>query len=438
MVKAFPIDFIRQVIIQGLFQEKVKNNLLVGGDNEVNLFSFYEQLQGGADVDRFTDIYRDLVNQENRVGLIANGVIVSPDNPTITNLNQCTIIPLTFTCSFRCTLADRDLVLDSVNNLISVYKGRKVDIAEFENGKLFMVGTIANNSFGTPKLSNGDYLGEQVGGDTTTFITNKMTALASLGIDTTPIYPQWFYLGYRPNALSKRYMRVAYKENSGSSWEIITDDGTKQFIPFPQVAQEYTKWQVSISFDSIRCDEPRNLNAEEYISISFGGSATIVNSSVLLGNQMTKLGITKKKIVASTDITISDNTYWLEPLELPSGANAGTQASQLLANRFLVNSHTDNLTISNQYTFILDMDIPLIKQMFKYARYGIQADGTNIAYTNGISPNMIYEIKEVWSCWGDIDISSYNAKLVESIDIENTESDVLSISATFQLQGDNN
>lgn len=438
--KAFPIDFIRQIILQGLFEEKVKNNNLVGGDNEVNLFSFYEQLESNEEVDRYTELYRDLLEQQNRTDLIANGTILAPENPTITNLNQCTIIPMTFVTNLRCKLKDRDIMLESINNIIARFKGRKVDVAEFENGKLLMVGTIANNSVGIPKLNNGDFIGLQNVSsiaNSTTFINNQISALYSNGINTTPTYPQWFYMGYQPVHGTKS-MRVMYKANAeATTYLSITNDGTHQDIVFPPSSMNYKEWQVSISFDSIRVDEPRVLNGDDYCVISFGGSATLTDSSILMGNQLTKLGIQKKKIKASVDISIDDIVYWLEPLEMPSGANAGTQINQLLSNKFLTNTHTDSLTISNQYTFVLDTSISLIKQWFKYARYGTQADGVTITYVNGISPNMIYEIKEIWSCWGNVDVMSFKAKITETIDIENTESDTLSITIPFQLQGEN-
>ena len=102
------------------------------------------------------------------------------------------------------------------------------------------------------------------------------------------------------------------------------------------------------------------------------------------------------------------------------------------------NSHTDALALSLQYTFIVDETSPIIKQWFDYARYGIQADGTTITYENGITPNLIYEINEVWSAWGELTTKNFKAKIVESIDIENTESDVLTMSIPFQIQGANN
>ena len=95
MLRTFPIDFIRQAFEQKLFEEHNKDLNLFGGKNQVNIFSFYEQLKSQDEVDRFVKNYRDLSEQQNRTGLILNGVIVAPENPTITNLYSSLIIPLT-------------------------------------------------------------------------------------------------------------------------------------------------------------------------------------------------------------------------------------------------------------------------------------------------------------------------------------------------------
>ena len=431
---AFPIDFIRQIISQTLYEEHIKYPLVyLGGDNQMNLFSFYEQLQENDEVDRYVETYRDLVNQQNRSGLIANGIIVAPENPTITNLHNCLIIPLSFTCSYRVKMKDRDDVLKTINHLIEVLKGRKCDVAEFTNGQLFKVGTIANDISGEPTIKNGDYVGD-LNGDS---INNLLSDLTTIKGITLPNTTRYVYAKYVNIISGVRELRTFYKNNQ-NEWTPIENDGSYENVVFPPVVGDFTKYQVSMSFDSIRCDEPRVLNADEYCTISFGGSATIASASVLLGNQLTKLSIQRYKVLAKSDIVLSSTTkYWLEPLELPSGNSADTQISQLMSNKFISKTHSDSLAISLQYTFIIDTNIEILKQLMKYARYGIQNvidnNGTK-NYNQAITPNMIYKIQEIWSSWGNVDIFTYYAKIVESIDIENTESDTLSMTIPFQIQ----
>jgi hypothetical protein len=438
MLKNFPIDFVRQIIEQGLLEEHIKNpSKYFGGKNQVNLMSFYEQLQKEDEVNRYVEIYRDLTDQQNRTGLIMNGTLIAPENPTITNVNQCLIIPMNFTCSFRVKLGDRDSAIETINNLIAKYKGRHFDIAEFDNGSLLKVGTIANQVNDTPHYCSGDFLGFDVSDNTE--IVDKLTALGTKGITYQQLHNEkWFYcVGagddgdklcvFVYNATTELYEKVYSNEFD----DIIMPPNEDSYGTF-------TPYKISLSFDSIRCDEPRNLNSQEYCVISFGGSATLVSKDVALGNDLTKVAIKRLKIVADTDIEFpTASNQWVEPLELPSGNNANTIPNQLLSNNFISNTHTDSVAITLQYTFILDKSIGILNDFYKYARYGTQRR-TTLPYNYIISPNMIFQITEIWSYWGQVDVQTFKAKVIESIDIENTESDTLTIRIPFQLQGDNN
>lgn len=430
MTKTFPIDFVRQFIEQSLHEEHNKYpTKYFGGANQVNLFSFYEQLEKDDEVNRYTEMYRDLSNQQNRTGLIMNGTIIAPENPTITNINQCLIVPMTFTCNFRVKLADRDMALETINHLIELYKGRKIDIAELNTGKLFKVGTIANNSNGSPIVTDGDCLGVINNAD----VVNKLTALSSQGItySASPLGVKYFY-----GTSSK--IETWVWDTTDLVYKKITNGSAYPNIILPPDHTSFTRYQLSISFEALRCDTPRTLNSEEYCVISFGGSATLSTYNVMLGNQLTKVGIKRLEVKASTDITVNSSIAWLEPLEMPNNNSANTQMNQLVSNRFLNNTHTDSISITINYSFILQ-NKPLLIQWFLYARYGIQADGSETyPYTTYVSPNMIYAVSEIWSAWGEVDIHTYKAKIVESIEIDNSESDVLTISVPFQLQGDNN
>lgn len=443
--KAFPIDFVRQLIEQTLLEEHIKNPHFFGGKNQVNLFSFYEQLQKEDEVNRYVEIYRDLADQQNRTGLIMNGTIIAPENPTITNINSATIIPMTFTCSFRVNIGDRDSALKTISNLIEVLKGRKHDIAELDTGELFKVGTIGNNVNGQPQIKSGDYIGDFYNQGIFGPIDVMEQYISSLisnynftqVVDASmPVY--YYIIAETSSSATSKPIKVVKLFDEAPYWRLIADDGTQPKIVFPPKHNNFKKYQLSVSFDSIRCDEPFNLNAEEYCTISFGGSATLCDYNILMGNEITKVGIARYKIQAKTPVSISENLHWLEPLELPSGNSADTQINQLISNKFVNNTHTDSLTLSLQYSFVLDKNNSLLSQWYKYARYGQQADGVSVAYLNGISPNMIYKIVEMSCCWGVVDYNTIYAKIIESIDIENTESDVMSITIPFQIQGENN
>lgn len=434
MIKGFPIEYIAQVIRQTLYKEKTKNKTLFGGDNEVKVFASFEQLRTAEEVDRYVGTQRKVSNQQNRTDLIMNGVITTGENPTITNLNKGCIIPMSFSCGFRVRLGDKDNAIETINNMISKLKGRKRDIARFEDGTILEVGTLGN-SFDDNGLvvHNGDFLGtyiEEYDIDNT-MKTDILPRLNTLGFDTTHF--AWCYL--KGHETGKMSVVVKHKEGLNVFWSIVESDDSTEII-FPPVNQTFEQYKVSFAFDSIRLDEPTNLNGKEYCVLSFGGNATLCNGTAKLGNDLVKVGIKRTTIKSSTDITISENYHWLEPLDMPSGNSADTQMNQLISNAFISKSHTDSITLSLEYTFVVDESDTLIEQWFDYARYGIQANGTSITYTQGITPNMIYKVREVWSSWGNVKIVEFNAKLGESLDIENTESDILSIKVPMQIQGD--
>lgn len=542
MLRTFPIEFIRQILEQKLFEEHSKNQNFFGGKNQIALSSFYEQLKNQDEVDRFVKTFRDLTDQQNRMGLIGNGIILSPENPSITNIYSSLIIPMSFTCNMRCTLANRDDMIWTINNLIYKLKGRKVDVAQLicqdEKGKSyaqpFCVGTIYQND-GKPTLKNGDYIGDldfesnivdallnnfdalELSNNDTEYVycgnDNKIKVVSiSKGEKLTPLditvlgydsdrhdYITNIYIKIRDNFQYSSILRPLLNGNNGSvvlnfdddtsrdvectgkitkyelvggypeitvnlttkqrykdddleeitnatfdlyykDYNFVEDDGSYKDIIFPPEHTSFEKYKVSLSFDSIRCDEPRNLNADEYCDLSFGGSATLVSNGVKLGNDLVKLKVSKNKIVGKTITTFASNETYLEPLELPSGSNANTQINQLVSNKFKTNTHTDALALTLQYTFIIDENIPLISQWFDYARYGIQnlTITNNVANAIAITPNIIYDVVEYWCSWGVLGTKDVKTKIVENIDTENTESDTMTLALSMQIQGDNN
>lgn len=539
MIKTFPIEYVRQTLVQTLYEQHLLNPKYFGGNDQISISSFYQQLKNKDDVDRFVETFIDLSKQQNRLGLIGNGIILAPENPTITNLYSSLIIPMEWTCSMRVRLENRDQMLETINNVIKELKGRKVDMAQLncvdENGNQysqpFMVGTIGEND-NAPQLENGNYIGEIENASDIDQIFDNLREKGVIVEKNTQYYlycehdsklrvvgaydgsensthstsntilvdnrtiAKYIYLDYVIESESEidtikskidiygdqhvvlenvpytiENMTVAtidgqertalyvyyhlekdlqdYVTNySGfglitSAWlnddtyELLENDGTITDILFPQEHTSFDKYVLSMSFDSLRCDTPKTLNSKEYCEISFGGSSTLVNKGVRVGNDLLKIAITKYLIPSETPVKFyemeNNPTYWLEPLEMPSGSNANTNPIQRMSNKFINNSHTNALALSLQYTFIVDFNNELLEQLFYYARYGTQG-----LSADKISPNIIYKINEIWCSWGEYVNQEIQAKIVENIDIENTESDTLTISMTFQLQGENN
>ena len=109
MPRNMEIDFVRQAIIQTIREEYIKDPIkYVGSENDILLTSFYEFIASDYSVDRYLEEVRELTDQQNRVGLIANGVIVAPSSPTITNLNRSTIIPMDYNITFRINATEKN------------------------------------------------------------------------------------------------------------------------------------------------------------------------------------------------------------------------------------------------------------------------------------------------------------------------------------------
>ena len=422
-MKTVAIEFVRQVLEQTLYEEHLKDNSYCGGINQVGLFSFYEQLLEGKEVDRFIENYSDLISQQNRSSLILNGVITAPENPQIINIHTHDIRPLDFRVGFRLNVLNRDMAIDTIENMFSVLKGRKRDVALFDSGKLLMVNTIANNVLGKPEITDDCFIGELADmEDINSEVVNRLNEIFNVfgtGNYTFTATQLYFEFG--------GYMYKTKYDSESDEWGI---DET-----FEYHAQRFTKYKVSISFDTTRVDEPRTLNGEEPVTISFGGSATIVSGEVELGNDLTKVSFKKSLIKAQTNITLTDSVHWLEPLEMPNNLGIANEINQLASSNFLQGKQNTGINPTLSYSFVLDKSEPLIYQWWKYARYGIQGKETDTpTYSTGVTPNTIYEIVEYWSSWGTIEKITYNAKATENVEVENTESDAISIKLNFEVQ----
>ena len=439
-LKVFPIDTIRQVISQTFLIEKIKSDLInllygqhapryLGGDNEIMLFSSYEQLNTQEEVDRYVENFRQLTEQQNRRNVFANGVLLAPENPSITNINSKLIIPMSFICNFRARPQDRDILLDTFNNMIDILKGRKQNMAIFEDGKVFTCGVLGNNIYGTPKIKKGDFIGyvytNNINSDVTTILTN----LVALGFEYDSSDPRelHFYIAHYNK------LKVVVYDETTEKWVITEDNVTHKDIIFPPSKTDFKMFTISLSFESMRCDIPFTLNSVKECNISFGGSATLCDSYVRLGNDLTKLSIKKVGIsgVETNPYSTENggNAYWLEPTEMPSNNSVNSLATQLISSKFLNKTHANGIAPTLQYTFIYDREVGLLNQIYLYGRYG-----KNSVDAYDISPNTLYEITEYYVSWGNVERRRFLAKLTEDIEISNSETDVVTISVSFQVQ----
>lgn len=430
-MKTFQIDFVRAVLHNEICRANAENPTRYFGGEDISILSFYEELLDPQQVDRFVKTYNQLISQSNKEQRIGAGIVSTNETPTITNLRDSYSSPFEWTCKISTALANRDKMIDTLNHVIKAKKGRKVDIAviHFENKELLLPVETFEQDF-----ENGVFIG-QVSTFSSANISAKINSLLAqlMGATYTPNNGDFLYFENGTNALCK----CVYDETRG--WELDND-----FFP----NNTFEKFKVDMSFDAIEVRQPYTLNATEHCDFILSGSATLVNEAIRLGNDLVRIYIAKDKIITSesgsADFLFRDGSgnkiyYDVEPMEMPSNLGTSTIANNLRSNFFLEKSHTEKVKSAIQYTFIMDFAIDLLVQWFNYARYYETNLGVNSAIQNSsITPNIIYEVVEIFNSWGKIDKHTFKTKIVDEISVDNTESDIMTIAVPMQLQGDNN
>ena len=207
----------------------------------------------------------------------------------------------------------------------------------------------------------------------------------------------------------------------------------------------FEKMKISLSFTDMRATDPYTLTGTEYFEITFGGGATLTTKNVKLGNDLVKVRIAKDRVVTGNNSSFQfrDNAnvvyYTLDPQEKASGNSAGTIENKLKSNNFLTNTHTDSLVVTKQHTFVYNDEIELLNQWYEYASYGNQnLDNSGNIQQASMTPNIIYKISEIENSWCDIKERHFETKIVDDIEINDTDSDIITIGLTMQIQGANN
>lgn len=437
MQQVFPIDYVRSALEFAFF--KNRGNADYFNDEDIKLFTFYEHLASDEEVNRYVEKYQDLVEQQNKQQLIGSGILSATTTTSLINNKQVFISPFEWACTIRCTLGNRDKMLATLYKAFEELRGRKTDIACMDNGKLQAVGTIGNSN--DYYIHDYDYIG-RFSEDilTNQLIINRVNSVTAQGSTN-----------YYPYIVDKTKSLTVFLEHKGKLelWLIESDgeDFTKCSIVdnFIYDHNSFDKMKLSLSFTDMKASDPYILNDEEYFELSFSGGATLTTKNVMLGNDLVKVRIAKNKVITGNNVEFSFKVnnnfvfYTLDPQEKASGNSAGTIENKLKSNFFKTNTHTDSLTITKQYTFVFNNEISLLNQWYEYASYGICNLGTNNALQQAsMTPNIIYFVEEIENSWFDMRIRNFNAKLVEDIDINDTDSDVVTIGVTMQVQGDNN
>jgi hypothetical protein len=151
------------------------------------------------------------------------------------------------------------------------------------------------------------------------------------------------------------------------------------------------------------------------VFLFFGGSATVVEHKVSLGND----------IILNT-IQVGKNTgtiYTVEPTEIPSSLSVSDDTFQTYTNGY--RSQDRNLAIGNKmaYSFIYDNTNALYNDLYIYARFGTNA---------GTYAQQVFTIKEYRYSFGVLTTNTFYAKLGD-VSTSNTNGDVMTISVNFKV-----
>jgi hypothetical protein len=170
-----------------------------------------------------------------------------------------------------------------------------------------------------------------------------------------------------------------------------------------------------LSFNGIQSQEPYINNGVDRVFLFFGGSATIVDSNVTLGNDIITTTIQKGKNTGTI--------FTVEPTELTGSLDVSDDTFQTWANGY--QSIDRNMAIANKvsYSFVFDRNNTFYEELYKYGRYG---------FGSGSLAQLILTVKEYRYSFGVLTIDKFYAKL-GSVNTQNTNGDVMTISILLKV-----
>ena len=405
-------------LLRALFVDKLN-------DSTIFLASFYEQIQDDEQINRYVDTIKELLALQNREKSESNykamGIIAQSGNAEIINIKQNYISPLEYQARFDIELNDRDYVLGKLKTLIDNLRGRKFDVVALPNGSNIVFSDVEINTStnkvlvqnnkkyfnsGSPFLnisnlaSNSEFI---------TYLTNYYSFSTGVA-QTFKVYGI-----FNPGTTPFPFFEVTVNRASNNTMSIASFN---TLVANP-TQNPVLLYKLSLSFDGIQSQEPYINNGVDRVFLFFGGSATVVEHKVSLGND----------IILNT-IQVGKNTgtiYTVEPTEIPASLSVSDDTFQTYANGYRTTDR--NLAIGNKmaYSFIYDNTVTLYNDLYAYARFGVAVTPTSV-----ILPQEIFTIKEYRYSFGVLTTNTFYAKLGD-VATSNTNGDVMTISVNFKI-----
>ena len=407
MATLYDIDLLRALLVNRI------------DDESIFIASFYEQIKGEEAIARYVDELKELISLQNQEKSKSNykamGIVSQSGNANIVNIKQNYILPFDFQVRLDIELADRDYVLEKIKTMINNSKGQKYELIMLDEGQIIIPKipninqtVVANAPTDKLILQSADFsfFQQSIGYNPATATTLWSNDLITKYHDTGGVFTNVpFYFTY----LGTFYKRTISRDGSG-----IYTYGVAQ-----NLGQFSNRYKVSVSFNTIQSQEPYINNGLDRVFLFFGGSVTIVDGNVGLGNDIVKYTIQEGKNTGGINE--------VEPTEFPASVAITDDGYQTWNSAYQAIDR--NMAIDNKivYTFVYDKTNALYNKLYRYARFG-KAVGDN----SSIDPNLVYTIKEFRYDFGVLVVDKVYAKLGE-VSFSNTNGDVMMINATFKV-----
>jgi hypothetical protein len=394
-------------LLRALFVDKLN-------DNTIFLASFYEQIQDDEQINRYVDTIKELLALQNREKSESNykamGIIAQSGNAEIINIKQNYISPLEYQARFDIELSDRDYVLGKLKTLINDLRGRKFDVIALANGQIRIVAEPSLNLAARRMIVSSQKANNFVTISNTNPIettpTNFLTHLRATYNFAIGNYTATLWFNYGNNLYSRNIISTVVSSVQTFTFGTATNLGAVE-----------GQYKLSLSFDGIQSQEPYINNGVDRVFLFFGGSATIVESKVSLGND-----------IVTTTIQVgkdSGTTYTVEPTEIPASLSVSDDTFQTYTTGY--QSVDRNMAIGNKmsYSFIYDNSNAFYNDLYEYARFGKRSE---------IYTQIVLTIREYRLSFGNLVFDTFYAKLGD-VSTSNTNGDVMTINATLKLGG---
>jgi hypothetical protein len=386
-------------LLRALFVDKLD-------DNTIFLASFYEQIQDDQQIERYVETIKELLALQNREKSESNykamGIIAQSGNAEIINIKQNYISPLEYQARFDIELSDRDYVLGKLKTLINDLRGRKFDMLLGVSGKAYTTEQPLSFNGVKPVMRNN------------MFVSYSADYNWQTSSDFIPDLKDTYHFEALPYVV---YMDGGDGDTLSGLYKLTIGyaGGVHTLSSYQKLENSFTRYKLSLSFDGIQSQEPYINNGVDRVFLFFGGSATVVEANVSLGND----------IILNT-IQVGKNTgttYTVEPTEIPASLSVSDDTFQTYANGYRTQDR--NLAIGNKmaYSFIYDNTIALYNDLYTYSRFGTNAS----SYAQ-----QVFTIKEYRYSFGVVVINTFFAKLGD-VATSNTNGDVMTLSVNLKV-----